>query len=551
MYSSRDNSYLSTVRAYYRRSCAVYHAATMTLAAHASIITAGLIVVASQTLDGQGAPVRIDTAVALAQVAKRVEPMYPPDAVTANPGAVIAADVVVRVDGTVESVRIVTGPQAFHAPVTAALQQWSFKPFLSNGRPVRAVVMVDFVLSDPVRDAERKAADAFFAASVACEGALARRASDVEPICRGVVALSERLEPSRVIERARALEAHGIALLMSDRPADALKGFDAAIEVRRRKTAGDDADLATLVAYSAQALVQLGNLEEADRRFTSAVAMLERAIKALPGMRANYEPRLATVLELLASVKAARGQTDEARALAVRGAAVPPSLESFPLPPIARDGSAIMMGPLGPSLTPDDLRQLRAFLPTGKKAWLFVGTESTMQSTRRLIVEVFVEPDRTLPTLRRGHVITAEAVLQPGAPLTVTKTWTQLNFQKSQAQVLLPGREPADVRGNDDLNRPAVVMTTIAGDPPSDDELVSLITFIRAAQAKPGRPTATGSADADLYVNVQPWPIETIASWQDHIEVRLLEYKTVATRGQKVKLSRQNGQWTIIELRAW
>ena len=126
-----------------------------------SCLLAGCLLTASVIPHAQpiGRPVRFDTDVALKQVTKRVEPVLPPDLVTANPGAVLAADVVVRANGTVESVTIVTAPPGLDTPLTAALQQWTFQPFLVNGRPVRAVVMIDVALADPRAEAERRSSD--------------------------------------------------------------------------------------------------------------------------------------------------------------------------------------------------------------------------------------------------------------------------------------------------------------------------------------------------------------------------------------------------------
>src|SRR5215471_8319025 len=84
------------------------------------------------------APMRIDSSVAMRQIVKRVDPVFPPDVIAANPGAPFAADVVIKTDGTVESVTIVLGPPALHAAAIAALKQWTFKPFMNAGRPVRA-----------------------------------------------------------------------------------------------------------------------------------------------------------------------------------------------------------------------------------------------------------------------------------------------------------------------------------------------------------------------------------------------------------------------------
>ena len=118
-----------------------------------------LVVTASPAANTQttGVPVRVDTAVALKQIMTRVEPPLSPELVAANPGAVLAADLVVRSDGSVESVTLIAGPQGFERALVTALRQWTFKPFNVNGRPARVVTMIDIALPNPQQEAEQRA----------------------------------------------------------------------------------------------------------------------------------------------------------------------------------------------------------------------------------------------------------------------------------------------------------------------------------------------------------------------------------------------------------
>src|ERR1051325_8596207 len=83
----------------------------------ACILVGGDANLPAQTI---GRPVRFDTAVAVKQLTKRVEPIFPPELVTANPGAVLAADLIVRANGTVESVTVVTSPTGLDPPAPRA-----------------------------------------------------------------------------------------------------------------------------------------------------------------------------------------------------------------------------------------------------------------------------------------------------------------------------------------------------------------------------------------------------------------------------------------------
>jgi hypothetical protein len=48
---------------------------------------------------------------------------------------------------------------------------------------------------------------------------------------------------------------------------------------------------------------------------------------------------------------------------------------------------------------------------------------------------------------------------------------------------------------------------------------------------------------------VQEWPIEEITKWaDDNIEVRLVEFKTTARQGQRIRLKPNGSGWTIVEM---
>jgi len=251
---------------------------------------------ASSAASGQvaGAPVRFDTADALKQVLKRVEPSLPLDVVAANPGAVLAADVVVRADGTVESVTLVTGPSGLEQPFVGALKQWVFRPFLRNGRPVRAVAMIDLALANPREEALRKASNDYVAAQLACERALATEARNAEPVCIQAVERSNALDTSSRLERANALGYHAVSLAVAGRDAEALGRFDQAIDARQRTAraqrgdAAVDVGMADLLAAAAAIEVRLNRLPAAAARYATAISILERAIAALPEWRERY-----------------------------------------------------------------------------------------------------------------------------------------------------------------------------------------------------------------------------------------------------------------------
>lgn len=285
-----------------------------------------LVVTASPAANTQttGVPVRVDTAVALKQIMTKVEPPLSPELVAANPGAVLAADLVVRSDGSVESVTLIAGPQGFERALVTALRQWTFKPFNVNGRPARVVTMIDIALPNPQQEAEQRAYADYAEARRACERGLAVKASEVEIVCGRLAAAGDRLTLSRSLERARAFELHGRSLAAAGRNAEALGRFQQAVGAQRqglRREGVDveaDADLAALMALIAETYVRMRNLKAADEQFASSIAMFERAMVAVPDLRDNYSNRLAGVLQQAAELKRTLGQAAEAKAFEAR-----------------------------------------------------------------------------------------------------------------------------------------------------------------------------------------------------------------------------------------
>jgi TonB family protein len=58
----------------------------------------------------------------------RVDPVYPPEAIEAHVEGVVVLNVEVAEDGTVESVKLTSGPPLLVQPAIAAVTEWRYKP---------------------------------------------------------------------------------------------------------------------------------------------------------------------------------------------------------------------------------------------------------------------------------------------------------------------------------------------------------------------------------------------------------------------------------------
>jgi periplasmic protein TonB len=78
----------------------------------------------------------------------KVIPTYPPIAlVTRTSGAVVLQATISRT-GTIENLRVMSGPQMLWQAALDAVKQWRYRPYMLNGQPVEVetAVEVDFIL---------------------------------------------------------------------------------------------------------------------------------------------------------------------------------------------------------------------------------------------------------------------------------------------------------------------------------------------------------------------------------------------------------------------
>jgi TonB family protein len=92
-------------------------------------------------------PVRVSAGVMAAQVLHKEDPIYPAD--TKESGAVVLAATIDR-EGKVDTLKVISGPEALRDPALTAVRQWTYKPYLLNGRPVFVQTTVTITFN-PVR----------------------------------------------------------------------------------------------------------------------------------------------------------------------------------------------------------------------------------------------------------------------------------------------------------------------------------------------------------------------------------------------------------------
>jgi periplasmic protein TonB len=75
-------------------------------------------------------------------------PKYPPIAVSARASGTVVLQATISRGGTIENLRVVSGPALLQQAALDAVKQWRYRPYLLNGEPVEVetTVNVEFTL---------------------------------------------------------------------------------------------------------------------------------------------------------------------------------------------------------------------------------------------------------------------------------------------------------------------------------------------------------------------------------------------------------------------
>lgn len=88
--------------------------------------------------------VHISQADAVKAAKEKVEPEYPPMAKQLRLEGNVQLEARIGENGTVEDVKPLTGNAVLMNAAVAAIRKWKFTPFVSDGKPVKAVADLSF-----------------------------------------------------------------------------------------------------------------------------------------------------------------------------------------------------------------------------------------------------------------------------------------------------------------------------------------------------------------------------------------------------------------------
>jgi peptidyl-prolyl cis-trans isomerase A (cyclophilin A) len=91
--------------------------------------------------------ISVSAGVAAAMLLKRTPVIYPPDAKTAGISGTVVLAAQINEYGSVESLRVVSGPSALQQAAMDAVKTWVYKPYLLNGEPVGVKTTVNVIFT--------------------------------------------------------------------------------------------------------------------------------------------------------------------------------------------------------------------------------------------------------------------------------------------------------------------------------------------------------------------------------------------------------------------
>lgn len=92
-------------------------------------------------------PVRVSSSVAAGRLVGKTLPVYPRIAVAARVEGTVILQATISAAGTIENLRVVSGPAMLQQAALDAVKQWRYQPFLLDGEPVEVETTVNVVFA--------------------------------------------------------------------------------------------------------------------------------------------------------------------------------------------------------------------------------------------------------------------------------------------------------------------------------------------------------------------------------------------------------------------
>ena len=91
--------------------------------------------------------VNISGGVAAGMLLQKTIPMYPPIAKAARVSGTVVLQATISKTGTIENLRVISGPAMLQQSALEAVKSWRYRPYLLNNEPVEVETTVNVVFS--------------------------------------------------------------------------------------------------------------------------------------------------------------------------------------------------------------------------------------------------------------------------------------------------------------------------------------------------------------------------------------------------------------------
>jgi protein TonB len=97
-------------------------------------------------LHAPAGPMRVSGGVMASLVLHKIDPIYPEDAKAKGISGAVVLHAIIDPQGKVDKLSVISGPEVLRDASLTAVRQWTYKPYLLNGRPqsVETTVTVNF-----------------------------------------------------------------------------------------------------------------------------------------------------------------------------------------------------------------------------------------------------------------------------------------------------------------------------------------------------------------------------------------------------------------------
>ncbi len=92
---------------------------------------------------------RVSTGVTEANLIRRVNPIYPPEARIQRLAGMVTLDATIAEDGSVRNLKVVSGPSLLASAATTAVRQWRYSPSTLDGKPIEVQKRITIVFKLP------------------------------------------------------------------------------------------------------------------------------------------------------------------------------------------------------------------------------------------------------------------------------------------------------------------------------------------------------------------------------------------------------------------